>query len=83
MTENKGIGDLRVRDALAVKNMDSREVEVYIDSKKVDTLTVFGALHTGMTLDSDAINKALQGRLVIDMFFTRDVVNVVTEPEGE
>lgn len=78
------IGELRVRDALATKkNRDSRKVEVYIDSKKVDTLTVFGELHTGMTLDSDGINKALQGRVVIDIFFTGETVNVVTEPEGE
>ncbi len=77
------IGELRVRDALAVKNRDSRKVEVYIDSKKVDTLEVFGALHEGMTLDSDGINKALQGRVVIDIFFTGETVNVVTEPEGE
>lgn len=78
------IGELRVRDALATKkNRDSRKVEIYIDSKKVDTLTVFGELHTGMTLDSDAINKALQGRVVIDIFFTGETVNVVTEPEGE
>jgi len=77
------IGELRVRDALATKNRDSRKVEVYIDSKKVDTLEVFGALHEGMTLDSDGINKALQGRVVIDIFFTGETVNVVTEPEGE
>ena len=77
------IGDLRVRDALAVKRVSSREVEVYIDGKKVDTLRVIGALQEGMTLDSDAINDALQGREVIDIFFTGEIVNVVTEPEGE
>ena len=77
------IGDLRVRDALAVRRVESREVEVYIDSKKVDTLRVVGALQEGMTLDSDAINAALQGREVIDIFFTGETVNVVTEPEVE
>lgn len=77
------IGDLRVRDALAVKRVASREVEVFIDAKKVDTLRVTGALQPGMTLDSDKISAALQGRIVIDMFFTGEIVNVVTEPEGE
>jgi hypothetical protein len=77
------IGELRIRDALAVKRVESREVEVYIDSKKVDTLRVVGALQSGMTLDSDAINEALQGREVVDMFFTGETVNVVTKPEGE
>ena len=77
------IGDLRVRDALAVRRVESREVEIYIDGKKVDTLRVVGALQEGMTLDSDAINDALQGREVIDIFFTGEAVNVVTEPEGE
>ncbi len=77
------VGDLRIRDALAVRRVESREVEVYIDSKKVDTLRVVGALQEGMTLDSDAINAALQGREVIDIFFTGETVNVVTEPEVE
>ena len=36
-----------------------------------------------MTLDSDKISAALQGRTVIDMFFTGEIVNVVTEPEEE
>jgi len=75
------IGDLRVRDVLSVKKVESREVEVYIDGEKVDTLRVVGALHLGMTLDSDAIDQALQGRTVINIFFTGEVVNVVTEPE--
>jgi hypothetical protein len=36
-----------------------------------------------MTLDTDAINDALQGREVVDMFFTGEIVNVVTKPEGK
>ncbi len=75
------IGHMHIRDALAVKRVGSRKVDVIIDSKKVDTLTIVGALRPGMTLDSDVINKALQGRTVIDLFFTGEVVNVVTEPE--
>jgi hypothetical protein len=77
------ISEHNIRDALAVRRIESREVEVYIDGKKVDTLKVIGALKPGMTLDTDAINDALQGREVVDMFFTGEIVNVVTKPEGK
>lgn len=75
------VTEKNIRDALAVKRVASREVEVFIDGVKVDTLNVVGALQSGMTLDSDAINEALQGREVIDIFFTGEIVNVVTEEE--
>ncbi len=77
------ISEHNIRDALAVKRVEYRHVDVIIDSKKVDTLKVVGALHPGMILDTDAINEALQGRRVVDLFFTGEIVNVVTEPEGE
>ena len=77
------VSEKNIRDALAVKRVAFREVEVFIDAKKVDTLRIIGALHQGMTLDSDKIDAALQGRTVVDMFFTGEIVNVVTEPEGE
>jgi hypothetical protein len=77
------VTEKNIRDALAVKRVASREVEVFIDAKKVDTLRVIGALQPGMTLDSDKISTALQGRTVVDMFFTGEIVNVVTEPEEE
>jgi hypothetical protein len=77
------VNEMHIRDALAVKRVTHREVEVRIDGVKVDVLKVVGALRPGMTLDSDAIDAALQGRNVVDMFFTGEIVNVVTEPEGE
>jgi hypothetical protein len=77
------INQLHINDALAVKRVQSRLVDIIIDGDKVDTFRVVGSLHPGMTLDSDAVDAALQGRTVVDIFFTGEIVNVVTEPEEE
>ena len=77
------INQLHINDALAVKRVESRLVDIIVDGEKIDTFRVVGALHAGLELDSDAVDAALQGRTVVDIFFTGEIVNVVTEPEEE
>ena len=61
------------------EDLESIEVNIYIDGKKVDCLTTSAPLEEGMKLESEAITLALQGRKVINISFSGTMVNVSTE----
>jgi len=78
------ISTLGIKDAEDQEKASSSEyfkVDVFIDGEKVDELFTKGPPKEGMQLESDKISLALQGRRVINIFFSGSMVTVATEPE--
>jgi hypothetical protein len=70
-----------MRDADAFEESTWPKVTVYIDGEKVDTLVTKEPIREGMELGSEAISRALEGRRVVNMAFSGNMVTVFTEPE--
>jgi len=75
------ISTLGIRDAKDFEESSWPKVHIYIDGEKVDTLATNEPIREGMELESEAISQALEGRRVINIAFSGDMVSVFTEPE--
>lgn len=78
------ISTIEIRDAENLSkagNSEYTKVDVFIDGAKVDVLFTKGPPKEGMQLESDKISSALEGRRVINIFFSGNMVTVSTEPE--
>jgi hypothetical protein len=75
------ISILGIQDAENFAKAEWPKVNVYIDGEKVDTLSTKEPIREGMELESEAISRALEGRRVVNMAFSGNMVTVFTEPE--
>jgi hypothetical protein len=78
------ISTLGIRDAenlAKASKPGATKVDVFVDGEKVDELFTEGPLREGMQLESDMISHALEGRRVVNISFSGNMVTVSTEPE--
>jgi hypothetical protein len=75
------ISTLGISDAEEFEKATWPKVDVFVDGVKVDTLAINGPLKEGTKIESEAISRSLEGRQVINIAFSGNMVSVFTAPE--
>jgi hypothetical protein len=75
------ISTLGIHDAEESDKATWPKVDVFVDGVKVDTLSINGPLREGTEIESEAISRALEGRQIINIAFSGNMVTVITGPE--